>query len=610
MKTTIIPQIKDIDVKTEALNLSDFVLSDSVLRIFPRATEVFSENGCPNLQNPSPTQEGTFPIVYVPSPLSAGEYRIIARKDKIEISAADSQGLMYGLFTLSELHLINDAELIEFDAFDKPTLTFRAVSDDLSRGQLSTMDNFFLIIRRLARYKYNTYMPYLEDTFRYESVPAWGRYSNPIGKEEWQVIISYAKSWNLDVRPIINLLGHFDKLCRIEELQPLALRRRDGSICHMMDPKKPEVRTTIHKMLKEVVDCFGKGIIHCGGDEPVDLTEVYGKSDGGKLFIEHYTWVSAELHKLGCTMMLYADFFAPPWGDYAVPVGRVRELPQGAEFVFWDYAVREQYPLVDALHRQNVPLLISPGSWTWNRFSCDIRQCYGNTMGLLKADAGRSRGMIMSSWADGGDTLRELVWPGVLVGANFSWSPSSTYDYDACVKLLHKSFYGFDEAQTELLDPVYHYDRILRRGDEDEFRKEMFRSPFEPVAFKDWENIPILQAALRKASADLASMKPKRNRSGFEALRLTVARAAFTANKIAALPHEELRTQEQAIPFADRALTLAGEVPMLKELHRQLWFAENRMSEWEQCAVLYDDLYDQLRMFSRNCRTRKIFNRK
>lgn len=79
-------------------------------------------------------------------------------------------------------------------------------------------------------------------------------------------------------------------------------------------------------MLKEIVDCFGKGVIHCGGDEPLGLTEVFGVEEGGKLFIEHYTFIHDELAKLGCTLMMYADFFAPPWGDYAVPVDRAKEL--------------------------------------------------------------------------------------------------------------------------------------------------------------------------------------------------------------------------------------------------------------------------------------------
>ena len=452
-------------------------------------------------------------------------------------------------------------------------------------------------------------MPYIEDVFRFTSVPAWGRYSDPLEKEEWRAIIAYAKEWNLSVRPIVNLLGHFDKLCHIRDLQHLCLRRKDGSLTDCMDPTKPEVRSTIQKMLKEIVDCFGKGVIHCGGDEPLGLTEVFGVEEGGKLFIEHYTFIHDELAKLGCTLMMYADFFAPPWGDYAVPVDRAKELPCDTQFVFWDYAARESYPFVDALHRQNIKMYMSPGSWTWKRFSCDIHQCYDNTMGLLKADAGRSLGMVMSAWADGGDTLRELAAPGILIGANFCWNPNSSYSYEQLYLLIHKSLYGFDEEQAMLLDPVYHHDRIVKRVDEHEFKLEMWRNPFDMVQFKDRENIAILQAAMRKAEADYASLMPLRNQETFKALSLSLARARFTADKIALLPDKEPENLEDALPYAEHVLTLAGQLPMIKELHRRLWFETNRNADWEICAARYDDLYDQLQMFARNIRLRKYWFR-
>ena len=66
---------------------------------------------------------------------------------------------------------------------------------------------------------------------------------------------------------------------------------------------------------------------------------------------------------------------------------------------------------------------------------------------------------------------------------------------------------------------------------------------------------------------------------------------------------------EEALPFADHALALAGQLLAVKELHRKLWFDTNRHSDWEICAARYDDLYDQLRMFARNVRLRKYWFR-
>ncbi len=600
MKTQIIPQIKEIQLREKQIEIKHFYPDIELLSTLPIASEIFSinENG-----------EKLYPITYHVCDMPSEAYRIIARVDKIEIHSSSKRGLMYALFTISELALINDDKLIEFDIYDEPSLDFRALSDDISRGQISTTQNFFDIIKKLARYKYNTYMPYIEDVFKFKSIPSWGHYSEPIAKEEWLVIIDYAKQYQLDVRPIINLLGHFNKLSYIKELQPLALKREDGSVTHVMDPKNPQVREAIINILDEIVDTFGTGVIHAGGDEPVDLTKVYGEDEGGRLFISHYTFIAEELKKRGCTLMMYADFFAPPWGDYAVPIDRALELPSETEFVFWDYGVREDYPFVSALHSHNLKMYISPGSWTWKRFACDIKTCYANTKGLLKADNGRSLGMIMSCWADGGDTLRELVWPGTIVGANFCWSPNSTYTYHEFYEIFHKSFYGFDKDEAMLLDPIYHHDRLVERVDEHEFKGLTFADPYLPISFVDKENINVIQDAMKKAKVDILKLNPQRNTDAFNALHLAVARISFTANKIAFLPQNEITTIEEGIPYSNAALELASELLIIKELHRKLWFATNRNSEWEICAARYDDQYDQLRMFARNVKLRKMFSK-
>lgn len=600
MKTTILPQIKDIEVKDTPLSLNRFHLDETVLSAFPNATAVFEDQSL----------TGEYPITFSISPLEEEEYRLIARSDKIIIAALGAKGLMYALFTLSELDRINDGQLQEFDAFDKPSLPLRAFSDDISRGQISTIGDFCSIIRRLARYKYNTYMPYMEDVFRFESIPGWGQFSDPVPKEEWKAIIFYAAGWNISVRPVVNLLGHFNKLCRLEEFQPLALHYPDGRPSPVMDPKKPAVRELISKMLQELVDCFGPGVVHGGGDEPAALTEIYGKQEAAQLFIAHYSFVAQELKKLNCSLMLYADFFAPTWGEYSVPVGRIRELPADTDFIYWDYLTKDEYPLIDALHRQNINLVISPGTCSWNRFACDIFASYQNTRGLLKADAGRSRGMVMSAWADGGDTLREYAWPGTILGANFSWSPDSDYSFETYYELYHKSFFGFDSEQAQLLDPLYHPYHILKCCTVDVLRDEMWRDPFQPVSFPEYENIGILQAAMKKAAVDLSSLTPSRNKTAFDALRLTVARTAFVADKVASLSKSELKTVEQAIPFADKALLLSGQLLAVKELHKRLWFATNRFSEWQKCECRYDNLYDRLRMFARTARLPLYFENK
>lgn len=596
MKTTIIPQLKSIIITSEqTLSIADFKFCDCIKAALPIWHEILPLDGNKIIRRETTAME-------------AEHYRINVRANGMVITTGegDDRALMYALFTLSELERANDGVLTECDIEDGPALKLRGLSDDISRGQISTTADFFAIIRKLARYKYNTYMPYMEDVFKFDSFPAWGRYSEPITKDEWRRLIAYAKTYHMDIRPIVNLLGHFNKLCYIDEFQPLALRNGDA-VTACMDPKNPAVREHIVKILDEIIEVFGVGRIHVGGDEPVDLTTVFGHDEGGSLFIKHYTFVAEELRKRNCKCMLYADFFAPPWGDYAAPVDRARELPSDVEFVFWDYAARPAYPFVSALHDNGLKMYISPGSWTWKRFACDFKTCYSNVKGLLKADNGRSLGMIMSSWADGGDTLRELTWPGVVVGGNYCWSPNSTYTYQEMYDLYHQSFFGISSEDAAKMDNLYHYDYLISRKDQHEMKNTMFADPALMIAFEDKEHIYAVEAAMDKAEADVATITVTRNQDAYDAMLFALSRIRYTAHKIAWLPWEKPNTIEQAIPYAAKAKQLAEELLPIKEKHHELWFRNNRQSEWDICEARYDDEYDRLNILARNMSLRKYF---
>lgn len=601
MKTNIIPQIKEITLKTATLAFKNFFVDEKILKLLPIANEIFTNNQ---------KGENLYPITVCDADLTHESYKISVFEKAITIYTknGDARALMYALYTISELSIINDDTLTECEIFDEPTLKFRALSDDISRGQISTTKDFFSIIKKLARYKYNTFMPYMEDVYKFAAIPAWGRYSDGIDKEEWLCIIDFAKQYQMDVRPIVNLLGHYDKLSNIKELQQYALKLKDGTPSHCMDPKNPEIRKLIITMIDEIVDTFGEGLIHVGGDEPIHLTTVYGTEEAGTLFIDHYTFIANELKKRNCTCMIYADFFAAPWGDYSAPVTRTKELPDDVEFVFWDYGVRDEYPFIPRLHDQGIKLYISPGTWTWKRFACAFKTSFENTKGLLSADNGRSLGMIMSSWADGGDTLRELVWPGVVVGGNYCWSPNSTYSFDEFYEIYHKSFFGIEKAQADLLYNVYHYDYLVKFEHEHEFKNTMFADPFEPIVYSDKENVYKVKEAMIEAKANMETINPLRNMDAYNALKLAVARTMYTANKIMTLPHKKVTTIEEGIPYSLAAKNLAAELLIVKDLHRKLWYANNRNSEWDLCEIRYDDEYDRLNMFARNIRSRKMFN--
>lgn len=603
MNYNIIPELKKVSLTNQSITLNDYMLTDELKTFIPVCEEV--------LQAGSYTGTGTKPIVYKIVTYAHEEgYILTLTEESITIEASSFSGVFYGLMTLSELDRLNHGALTSGVIEDYPDMDYRSLSDDISRGQVSTFEHFKTIIRRLARYKYNVYMPYIEDVFKLKCCPDWGKYSDGLTGDEWYAISQYAKTYNISVRPIINLLGHFDKNAAIASLQPITIHNKKGMPTSVIDPLNPDVKPLIQNILDEVIEAFGPGVIHVGGDEPCAITEVYGKERGGQLFIDHFTWIHDELKKRGCSMMMYADFFAPPWGDYAVGLDRALELPKGINFVFWDYAPRTSYPYVEKLHEIGLTVSVSPGTWSWNRFACDMKVCWDNTAGLLRAANGNSTHMIMSCWGDGGDCSRELNWPGLLIGANCSWATQTNYTFEQFYDIYHAVFLGLNREEAAALYSVYHYDRVLGLEDNFIFKNEMYKCALQPITFQAREKAHLLIPEMEKALAAIKVFKTKvEEKTVIDALYLSAKRILFTAKKITMLPWQQPKNREEAKAYITDILELAAELETVRQYHEKVWFDTNRLSDWNYVDMLYLDLKDELTRLARHMANDKDFNK-
>jgi hypothetical protein len=96
-------------------------------------------------------------------------YIVHINSDGVVVAAVTETGLFYGAQTLIQLIRSSPSALPALTIWDWPLMDIRGVSDDISRGQVSTLDNFKKIIRVLASYKINVYMPYIEDMFVFDT---------------------------------------------------------------------------------------------------------------------------------------------------------------------------------------------------------------------------------------------------------------------------------------------------------------------------------------------------------------------------------------------------------------------------------------------------------
>ncbi|MFZ0761983.1 MAG: beta-N-acetylhexosaminidase, partial [Candidatus Sulfotelmatobacter sp.] len=100
-------------------------------------------------------------------------YLLFADKSQVIVAANTGQGLFYGVQTLRQLlradgkHLVCPAVSIR----DWPSMQWRGVQDDISRGPIPTQEFMERQIRTLAAFKVNLFALYMEHVFDFPSQP-------------------------------------------------------------------------------------------------------------------------------------------------------------------------------------------------------------------------------------------------------------------------------------------------------------------------------------------------------------------------------------------------------------------------------------------------------
>lgn len=603
MRVDILPRVNAEINENETIDVKQLRFTNALREAVGVVDDVFDYFGL--------EAKGKKPVFYVnDAALGAEEYRICATAESIRIAAGSDAGAFYAVCTLAQLFAINCGKVNAFTLADKPDRAYRAVSDDISRGQISTIEGFKSIIRRLAIMKYNVYMPYIEDTFKFEFSPDFGKYSDPVPASEWKDIIAYAAKYHVSVRPIVNMLAHWDKNSYLADFQKYILKfedvgaeRKPYSDC--LDPRLDGTREMLCKMLDEIVDCFGKGVIHVGGDEPSQFISILGAKEAAKVYVEHFAWLREEIEKRGCTMMLYGDAFGAIWDGTEISEDEIKRIGD-ATFVYWDYEPKKEYPVFERIKRSGVKYAISGGTWSWGRLIPSAKSAFDDLKAIARLDK-KCDTYIVSSWNDRGWGLREESFAGWCAGAQFAWKYDAKFTYDDAMKSYFEFMFGIC-PDKEMCDTVYRSDEHFikneaMRGSEllaSEFFRDARRFvPTEPDMPRLCSEIYPDVAAAEEYFSEL---KPKRNDYTYRCFLFDLHRLVWVLMRdfvVPALPHEN---REQARSIIDDLIPLAEDVDEMKKANKALWFEQNRLSEWYMLESRYIDIEQSLYALIRFCK--------
>ncbi len=384
------------------------------------------------------------PDLKIGDKMEAQAYELRIQESGIVITAQTTQGLVYGLMTA--LQLIDNAvdnQLPHLYIQDWPEMAWRGVSDDIARGQVSTLENFKRIIRFMARYKMNIYMPYVEDALAIAAFPAIGKDRGALTRDEAEALVDYAALYHIEIIPVIQTLGHFENILSLDEFKHLAEFPGAAALSVAND----STYIFLEKVMEEIFDIFPTSYFHMGADESYDVGQgqsaaMATQSSLAEIHFQHYKKVYDIAKKHGKTVLMYSDILL----DHKEIL---EQLPKDIILVDWHYRAEKAYPSLQMLKGKGFETLVSPSVWNFLTPFPTYVNALPNIEYITRAGIDvDAKGMINSNWGDyGSETFKELVLYGYAWSAQCSWHMAGSQPDDFS-QAFFQDFFGINDPQS------------------------------------------------------------------------------------------------------------------------------------------------------------------
>lgn len=513
----------------------------------------------------------------------------------IVLIADSPAGRFYGAMTLLQLMQAQKRGLAvpALSIHDWPLQKMRGITDDLSRGQVSTIANFKKIIRFLARYKLNVYSPYIEDIFAFKNHPLVGKNRGALTAGEVKELDAYAKNYHVELIPIFETLGHWENILVIPEYVQYA----EFPGAHTVDISNEKVYGLLDQMIGELASAFSSPFFNMAADESWDVGLGANKarvasSDLATVHAEHYKRLFEILKKHKKKPLMYGDIILNNPDILA-------KIPKDVTIVDWQYWVAQDYPSPEVFQSAAFPYVVSPAVWNFTGPFPNYLNTLVNIRNLsLDGYRHGSMGLLTSNWNDyGGEALRELNYYGYAWTAECAWQPER-----ADVREFNRKFFSdfLGSPQTGQLGQLVY--TILSDPYNQFTWHELWRHPLLSHHASSmnalWRiesvqsSMPLLQKLLEEAGSGIT-----RNKDHLEYLRFITRLNLWFAKKLNTVEqvraaHRDSALMQDPKELASRLRTLTtGMIPELEEIKddfRKLWLKTNREDNLAWLLERYD----------------------
>ncbi len=288
-------------------------------------------------------------------------YSIVREKEHYQIEYKSFPDMCRALLILSGMEDSAKQEIREKCIFNDFGIML-----DLSRNAVLKVETIKQMICYAACLGYKFVGLYMEDTFFVEEEPYLGYMRGRMTHEEIRGLDTYAKQFEVELRPYIQTLAHLNQIARYERYERI-IDTKD--ILLVGDERTEEF---LDHILKNISECFSTDFINIGMDEAELLgAGTYLTKNGFKkkseLMMSHLNMVLKLCRKYHLRPQMWSDMFVHMLdnGDDGF------SIPDELQIVYWDYYSTEEKRYNDNFEKQlkiSSRLGFAGGAWKWTGF--------------------------------------------------------------------------------------------------------------------------------------------------------------------------------------------------------------------------------------------------
>jgi hypothetical protein len=450
-------------------------------------------------------------------------YVIRATDSGVLVAGSSAQGLFYGVQTLRQLLRpdVTAGKTLAVPALvirDWPSMEWRGVSDDISRGPIPKLDYLKMQIRTLSEYKINLLGFNMEHVFDFANQPLVSPKDvqkkdvpdrSALTPAEIKELVEYAARYFITILPEQQAFGHLHQFLKYEIYSDLA----ETPHGHVLTPTNPKTYDFIRQVYGEIVPLFPGQFFHIGSDETFELglgqTKALAAQQGlGRVYLEHLQKVF-EIMKPYHKQLMF-------WGDIAVKYPELLTiLPKDMIAVPWDYDPKPSYEsIITPYANAGLRVVVAPGAGDWRVIWPDFESAFVNIRNFIRdGQKHQAMGALNTTWNDDGESLVDMTWPGLVFGAAASWQPGES-SIDDFKNSYDWAFYrNGDRTFADAIDSLDRSHTLLAGAKLDNANHELFWSdPFSEAGARTADQALPITHELRN-SAEHAAESLMLNRS-------------------------------------------------------------------------------------------------